>query len=123
MFSIPENQGERHQDVDARPEHHQDIRRDIDLRLAGVERELGRIAEQKAAAKRERRRLRRARRAHAGRTPARVARTAFHLLLVVTGAVAFVVGGVMVVMGVPGAKTFIDIGTAAWGLASAFPAK
>ncbi|MFF8996019.1 hypothetical protein ACF09H_40070 [Streptomyces sp. NPDC014983] len=109
MFSIPENQGEHHQE--------------IDLRLAGIDHELCRIAAQKAAAKRERRRLRRARRALNGRTPARIARTAFHVLLIVGGAVAFVVGGVMFVMGVPGAKTYIDIGTAAWGLASAFPTK
>ncbi|WP_394425858.1 hypothetical protein [Streptomyces sp. SGAir0957] len=109
MFSIPENQVEHHQE--------------IDVKLAGIEREMCRLAERKVEAERERRRLRRHRRALRGRTPARIVRTGLRLSLISVGTVAFVVGGVMFVMGVPAAKMLIDAGTAAWSLAATFSVK
>lgn len=89
--------------------------------LIAIEHELCRIAKQKRDAKRERRRLLRARRAKRLQVIARIGYPLLRGGLLLSGAVTFVIGIAFWVTVTNGSKDLLETAIALWGLAAALP--
>lgn len=94
---------------------------ETDALLIAIEHELRRIAKHKRDAKRERRRLLRARRATRLQTIVRIAYPLLRTGLLLVGAVTLVVAIVLWTTGTHGSENWFETAIALWGLAAALP--
>ncbi|MFD9042586.1 hypothetical protein [Streptomyces bottropensis] len=103
------------------PEQSAPDQQETDALLIAIEHELCRIAKQKREAKRERRRLLRARRAKRLQAIAQIGYPFLRAGLLLGGAVTFVIGIAFWVTGMSGSKALFETAIALWGLAAVVP--
>ncbi len=107
MFSMPDQPA---------PDH-----KEIDKLLAAADHKISCLTEQRQAAKRERRRLRRSQLVLRRRAATTITRAMLRVGLMLSGTVSFIIGLIFLVTGKHGGKDLLETAAAAWGLAAAIP--